>query len=123
MRHTGLQPLRALQADTEDIKRARKRRYETAKGLPRVLPRQPFPATGTHPPRPKEGVRGQVPGGFQRQRLWPPEALFRAGQSSQENGDPVPRAARLFRPATRVRREFLPDARAHASEEARITPF
>ena len=30
-------------------------------------------AAKTYPPHPKEGVRGQVPGRFQRQRLWPPE--------------------------------------------------
>ena len=46
---------------------------------------------------------------------------FRARNQAAREPDPArhPRAAPLFRPATPVRRGFLPDARAHASEDAR----
>ncbi len=73
------------------------------------------------PPRKKEGVRGRVPGGFQRQSLWPPKALSRGIKplKRKQAGTPAPHP---FSPPTPVRRGFLPDARAHASEGARMTP-
>ena len=53
-------------------------------------------------------------GAFGRRRPFPAR-----GKATREVPTRLPRAALLFPPPTPVRRGFLPDARAHASEDAR----
>jgi len=71
----------------------------------------------------KEGVRGRVPGGFQRRSLWPPEALSRAEQIGQQRDDPVPPRRTPFpgRNTRAARRSSPTLARTRARTPARIT--
>ena len=69
---------------------------------------------------PQKGVRGRVPGGFQRRSLWPPEALSRAGRASR-TGDSGPRAAPFAGPQPPAARRSSPMlARTRARTPARI---